>query len=332
MRFKNLSIYQLPFTNPMRGLDAPQASQLLFERLLIAQFFPCLETEPESAGFVPPFGAADYDIVRLIGLDAVGLCLQTEKRLVSAAALREEVEEECRAIADTEGKPPGKNRRKDIKERLLLRNLRKAQTVKRRLFAVFDAKLGLLYVDTANGGQADALLKWLRVVLQTFPVLPLRFNKEPQGVMTGWLRADDEGGLSLPFGLELGDELALEEPGEPFAQVRLKQIPDNHPTLQTYLADGFQATSARLLWGVANDDGMVGHRLAFTLDTAARVKSITMNWHSPEHEAATDAEAEFDADALLWVGEVRDLLAEMAGWFGGLVDIDSDPDAKPKPG
>lgn len=56
MRFKNLSIYQLAPGNPLSGLDDTAAKGVLFERMLLAKFQPCPASQPESAGFVPPFG------------------------------------------------------------------------------------------------------------------------------------------------------------------------------------------------------------------------------------------------------------------------------------
>ena len=268
--------------------------------------------------------------MRSVRSDAVALCLQTEKRLVSAAALREEVAEEARALEDLEKRTVSKRERKRIKERLLARDLAKAQKVKRRLQAVVDLRRNLLYVDTANAGQPEVLLKWLRLALQTFPAVPLRFNTDLARAMTEWLRAgrpdDLEGGhgLSLPAGLDLGDELALAENADPPVSVRLKNLPDTHPTLQAYLGDGFQAEALRLLWGDPQADGTTGHRMGFTLDAAARVKGITMTWHSAEHEAAEDEEATFDADALLAVAGIRDLLADMADWFGGMAKLEDE--------
>lgn len=304
---KNWIFYRLTEGNPLLG-QAPDLWGKLAQRLSTCPFVPCPASQTESAGFVPPFGeeAKGFELALLAGGRALAVCLQVEKRLVSAAALRDEIKEEAKAIEERENRTVGKGERKRIKERLLLKDLQKAQTVKSRVYALVDPKAGWLAVDTSSPAKAEKVCAWLRLALQSFPIQPLAFSVDAGHAMARWLAFPD----MLPAGVEIGGLVDLESPGgDVVRSVKFKNFAEDAAAIREALAvPGMSVAALRLI---------VRDQVSFTLTADCRAKGLDFQaWGSLEHEGSTSDEETFEADTLLAFLEASALLRDLRAWFG----------------
>lgn len=309
MKIKGLTILELDKGNPLFGMKWNKARKLINDALILSQFMPCPETVPLSQGF---FHIHSDSFVWSIAGDCGVICLATEKRLVSKAALRLEVDEKAKE-QHSSGVLVTAACRQKLKEICLLEDLKKAQKVRTYLTAIVDGRNKMVYVNSAKEKEVDDLIHWLVKAFQTFKVHRQTFIREPSSVMSIWLRAID-GNTGLPDKLRFDglDQMERTHGDGDTERVKFSDVADMDEDLQGCLSRGFGITKLRLV--LEDDENSDGIR--FTLHENGALSGIHCDYLSAEHEAAEDEFSRFEADVLLSIGICRIFLGKFREWFG----------------
>lgn len=293
MWFKNLSLFRL-----QDSLE--QTPEQLHEQLSGAAFQPCLSQEFASNGWVPPLG--DEQLVHEIDGCRL-LCLQTESRVLPGSVVHDVLNEKLEEIEQREQRKVRGAEKARMRDEILLDLLPRAFTQRRRSYGYFDTRNDWLVIDAASGKAVSEFTERLRKTLGSLPIAPPLPEQAPAAVMTGWLRDG-----TLPEGLEPGDECELRDAE---GVVRCKGQDLAGEEILTHIAAGKQVVRLALRWN---------ERLDFLLAedlSVRRLRFLDLVQEQLDDQDIDDAAALFDAQFSLMVGELRELLPALLGWFGG---------------
>lgn len=170
------------------------------EQLQAARFAPAMSQEPQASGFVPVRGELAYKQ----GKHTL-LRFMVEKKHIPASAVAVMVEEKAAAMEKEQGFPPGKNARKELKERVVDELLPRALSTRRVTSVWIDQDQHRIVIDSAASSVVDEIVKAL---LKVFGEIGLQDVSWPRAkVLTEWV--NDE----APRDFTLDDSLVLQYPG-----------------------------------------------------------------------------------------------------------------------
>jgi len=298
MWFKNLSLFR--FTG---ALDADPAT--LTEALAAFAFHPVGSHESRSLGWSPPLPGSEMLYHGVEG--ALLLTLRTEEKLLPPAVVREALVERVELIEARDQRQVRRRERAQLHEEIIRELLPRAFSRSRWDSAYLDPRNHWLVVDSASARMVETLTGLLRQSLGSLPIAPLRTRDAPASILTNWLRDNP------PAELELGDECELRE-GDEGGVVRLRGLDLQADEVMRHLDAGMQVTRLALSWR---------DRLGFTLGEdllVRKLRFLEVVREALDDVHTDDARQLLDAEATLMVGELRELLAVLPGWFGGEVD------------
>ncbi len=293
MWFRNLTLFRLQETLEL----APEELQ---EQLAVAAFQPCLSQELGSRGWVPPMPGDG--LVHVVA-GSLLICLQAETRVLPAAVVRDVLTERLDEIESREQRQVRGAEKSRLRDEIMLDLLPRAFTQRRQDHAYLDQAGGWLVVNGAGGKAVGELTARLRNSLGSLPITPPMVEQAPAAVMTGWLRDGQ-----LPDGLVAGDECELRDAE---GVVRCKGQDLAGDEIQAHIAAGKQVTRLALSWD---------ERLAFVLGedlSIRRLRFLDVIQEQLARVETDDAAALLDAQFALMVGELREWLPRLMGWFGG---------------
>jgi len=295
MWFKNLSLFR--FTEPVNADPT-----LLSEALAQAAFRPVLQHEARSLGWSPPLPGGEQLHHPVQG--ALLVKLRTEDKLLPPAVVKEALAERIELLEARENRRIRRREKEQLRDEITQELLPRAFSRSRWDSAYLDPRGGWLVVDSASARVVDTLTGLLRESLGSLPIAPLRTASAPAAILTDWLRDNP------PAELELGEECELRE-GDEGGLVRLRGLDLQAEEVVKHLEAGMQVTRLALTFrdrlGFILGEDLVIRKLRF-LDV---VREALDDVHSD------DAAQLMDAEATLMVGELRELLAALPGWFGG---------------
>lgn len=197
MWFKNLRLFRLTedFTLSAEQLDTALAGHA---------FSPCGKLDLQRMGWVPPLGPEASAYVHAAN-GCLLVCAKRQEKVLPAAVVNEELEEQARAIEHAEGRPVGRKERRDLKDEVIFSLLPRAFAKSSLEYAYIVPRERLVVVDAASARRAEDLLSQLRESLGSLPAVPLAPHKAPPQVMTQWL---SEG--QAPGEFALGEECQLQ--------------------------------------------------------------------------------------------------------------------------
>lgn len=167
----------------------------------------CPPHAPEVAGWAPALPGTE-DLV-FAGGGRILICLETRRRLLPPAVLRQALAEEAARIERDQGRPLTHKRRTQLKSEIHDRLLPQAFVIATRTRAIIDPAAGWLLVDAATRRDVDALTGVLRQCLGWLILRPVRLRQDLPSVLTGclagWLGDDDP----PADGIGPGDSAAL---------------------------------------------------------------------------------------------------------------------------
>lgn len=298
MWFRNLQIYRLPTPWAMTA-DA------LREQLARGLFVHCASNIAASRGWVSPRG--DGELVHAINRQWM-LALQTEKRLLPAQVINQEVWERAKTIETQQGYAPGRKQMKEIRERVTEELLPKSHAIRRRTFVWIDPQAGWFVVDASSPTIAEAAIEHLRHCLDGFPLSMLHTQLSPVSLMANWLA-----GGEAAVGFTIDRDLQLKATSEEKSQVSYKRHPLNEYEVKGHLAQGKLPTQLAITW----DD-----RISFILTEKLEIKRLAfldliMEAATQDAEHAAD---QFDADFALMTGELARFIPALVNVLGGEVN------------
>ena len=298
MWFKNLQVYR--FTKPFE-LTPEELTALLEEK----PFQPCDSQDLSRYGWVPPLGNHGTDYVHSCG-GYIMICAKRQDKVLPAAVINEQLEEQVTAIQNKEGRGVGRKERVNLKEEITFSLLPRAFTRSSQQFAYIAPKEGLLVVNSSSVKRAEELLSFLRDTITSVPVIPLTANNLPQNVMTDWLKTGQ-----TAKGFELGHECELRDPSDEAAVIRCKHQDLSSTDIKNHIKSGMFVSKLGLHWdgGIdcVVDDQLAIKRLSF--DDIIQEKAEQAN--------AEDAAAQFDVDFSIMTLALSSFIKAISNAFGG---------------
>lgn len=297
MWFKNLTLYKI---NPGVELDA----QSLNEFISLQTFVPCMSTEMESFGWVPPRKDSDL-LVWGRGKDLF-LTLRHEKKLLPGSVITQVAKARAAAIMENEGRTPGRKEMKEIKEDVKQELLAKAFVVQSEIRAWLDLEGGWLVVDSASASKAAAVHDLLRKALVDMSSQLFMTQMSPGQCMTNWLL---EGEGPSGFTVDMDAELVA-----PDTKATLKYARETPSTddVTKHVKAGKQVTKLAMTF-----DSKVSFMLT-DKGEIRKVKALDILQEQAAASGADTAEDIFEADMMLMSGELRQLIDAMVESLGGL--------------
>ncbi len=235
MWFRALRLYKLNAPLPF-GLDA------LEDTLAAHPFRPSGTLELSSHGFEPVLGPGTQAFVHA----TEGICtlrwVHEEKRL-PAGFVREQLADAIRQYEQREGRAPGAQEKKAMREAIEHALLPRLIPHRRRLFASIDGERGWVLVASASSKQAEALLGALRQATGSLPVSPWGDEAAWSAAMTAWLATQD-----LPEGWALEQSCVLCAEDEEGGTATLRRHDLGAQEVRSHLAAGKRVTRLGLVW------------------------------------------------------------------------------------
>lgn len=300
-RFKNALAYRL---EPSWVPDFNAAQDALDAQ----RFAPCGPSQESSAGFVAPRGQ-DHGLL----LESVGgqwlLEYMVETKNVPASVIRRKVDERAAEIEKTTGRAPGKKEKKQLKEDVTHELLPLAFTRHARISVWIDPESLRLTLDTSNAARADGVVTALVQALPGFAVAPFHTQQEPASAMAGWLASYEP-----PAGFSIDRDCELKASDESKAVVRYAKHPLDIEEVRQHIESGKRPTRLAMTW-----EDRVSFELTegFTLRKLAFLEG-TMDDAGSNNNKGDD---NFDADAAIVTGELRQLLPALLEALGGEMQL-----------
>ena len=292
--FKNLFVYRIA-----AGWSVSAAQML--ERLERARFVECGAIQALSAGWVEPRGVPHAPLAEVVA-GQVLLKFVTEQKLLPAAVLRRRVDEMAARIEKSTGRKPGSKQKKALKEEALLALLPQAFTKRAAISVWFDAKQMLLLVDASSPARADAVVTLLVQSFDGLAITPLQTTESPAVAMTRWLASGEP-----PRAFTVDRECELKSADETRSVVRYARHPLDTDEVRRHVAEGKLPTRLALTWQ---------GRVSFVLTETMQIKRIA--FLDGVFEGGKPGKDEnFDADAAIATGELRQLIPDLLDALGG---------------
>ena len=292
--FKNLTVYRI-------GPGWAAHSTALEAGLEKMTFVPCGATQPVSAGWAPPRGAAHGPLVEAVGAQWL-MKLVIEQRVLPAAVVRRRVEERALQIEQATGRKPGKKQAKELKEEIVLDLLPQAFTKQAAIKVWLNPKQRLLMIDASSPAKADEVVSQLIKALDGLSIAPLHTAQSPAAAMSAWLTSGEP-----PAGFSIDRECELKSADETRSAVRYARHALDIAEVRQHIAAGKLPTQLALSWQ---------GRVSLLLTEAMQIKKIAFLEGVFEGGKPARDEA-FDADAAIATGELGKLIPELIDALGG---------------
>ncbi|MBR1925019.1 MAG: recombination-associated protein RdgC [Ruminobacter sp.] len=302
MWFKNVRIYTLDSTFKF-SLDE-------LDKLLAPQrFVPCSGQDLVRFGWISPLGTDEDTLCHKIGDDYFFRC-KTEKRMLPASVVNEELKEKVEEIELKQARQLKKKEKQDLKEQVITELLPRAFRLHKETWLWISAKYGYVVVNTSSDKQAEDLISLLRKSLGELHAKPFTFKKTINGCLTEWV-ANGDG----PVGIAIGDEVELKSVDGAGGTIKAKKQDLNTDEIRNHLEAGKVVTSLAL---IINED------ISLVVDENFALKRIKLSDTVMDDYATVndDPVAKLDADLALISGEFTKLIPTLIDSFGG-EDLDA---------
>lgn len=159
--FRNICVYRLD-SNSTSALMVFAVSQSIADR----RFHPCGQTEPNRCGFVPVIGD---DFAPSVA-DGYALKLRTQKRILPASVVNDELKKQIEKIEREQSRKVGSKERKRLKDDVYFSLLPKAFTKDSDMLILVLPVQGLILVESSSLKTAETALNAMRLAFVSLPV------------------------------------------------------------------------------------------------------------------------------------------------------------------
>ncbi len=303
MWFKNLRVYRLtkPFT---------ETAETLEPLLEDGAFTPCSHQQTQSIGWCPPLGRHGQTLAHTAS-GRILLCVKRQEKVLPAAVINEQLEEQVLAIQEKESRHVSRKERQTLKEDIQITLLPKAFAKSQMIRAYIDPQASLVVVDAASAKRAEEILNLLRDAVGSLSVIPLTCKNIPTQTLTTWLANS-----TAPKPFTLGEECELEAPKDEGRVIRCKNQDLSAPEFLKHLDTGMFVRKLALNWNDAVDC-VVDHELAIK-----RLKFADALIEKVDERAAESIAEELDQTFALMSVEVTHLIEDLTRAMGGVGKID----------
>ena len=182
--------------------------------LRAAIFTPCAPSQEKSVGWVPPRGHEHGELIESVGGQWI-LKLMTETKKVPDQAVRDKVDEQCKAIEAQTGRKPGKKEKRELQEDARLAMLPHAFPAKHATLIWIDPEARTLVVDAGSQSKADEAVTALIKAIDGLALQLINTQTSPAAAMALWLASKE-----APAGFTVDRECELKACDESKAVVK----------------------------------------------------------------------------------------------------------------
>jgi recombination associated protein RdgC len=307
--FKNAIVYRIA---PLPA-DLAQGEPDIEALLARAAFVSCGATQPVSIGWVPPRGLDHGPLVEVVAGQYL-FRLMLEQKVLPGDAVKRAVAEACKEIERSTGRKPGKKQTKEIKEEVVLTLLPTALTRRSTTNLWLDLERSTLTVDASSESRADDAITLLVRSLQGLSVSHQATELSPSVAMANWLTTGEP-----PEQFTVDRECELKSRDEMKSVVRYGRHSLDTNEVRAHVNAGKLPTRLAMTWR---------GRVSFVLADSGALRKVSFLDGVFEGKS-TEADA-WDADAAIYTGELRALVADLTEAMGGLVDPAGDMPTPPQ--
>lgn len=292
--FKNLTLFRI---QDGCTADLTQAQTDLERR----PFMPCMPTQEQAMGWVPPRGQDNGALVESVGGHWLAV-LRLETRVLPADVVARTVDERAAQIEAQTGRKPGKRERRDLKDEVRLSLLPRAFTKQAHVRVWLAPQQGWLALDAASSARTEQALAALLEAMPSLRLAPLQTAQSPAGCMAAWLAERD-----APAGFSVDREAELRATDESRAVVRYSRHALDTDEVVQHVRAGLMPSRLALTWA---------DRVSFVLTDTGALKRIAFT-DQVFDSASTDKADDFDGSWALFTGEFTQLLPDLIAALGG---------------
>lgn len=299
--FKNLLIYRLS-----RDMAIITDEQEFTKQLQALAFTPCGSQDMAKTGWISPLGALSDRLFHLADGQLL-LVIRREEKILPSTVIKDALDEKVSKLEREQGRKLKKTEKDTLRDEVFHSLLPRAFTKNSTVKIWVDIKNSLVIVDTSSAKRAEDSLALLRKTLGSLPVVPLTIESPIELTTTEWVRAS-----SAPAGFSLGEEAELKavlEGDGGVAKVKKQDLSSDEIT--SHIEAGKVVTSLAMEWQ---------QRITFTMTDSLAIKKIKFTDSLLEQNEDIDREdavARFDADFLLFTGELSRLINDLVTVLGG---------------
>ncbi len=273
------------------------------------RFLPCLPSQHQSRGWVSPRGNAHDGLAEKIEGHIV-LHMMVETKAVPAEAVQRRATELLTKMQAESGRKPGKSQIREMKEQVFLELLPQAFARRQVIPIWLDLDAGVAAVGALATTAADEAVTCLVAGFPGLTVRPFQTNTSPEAGMSEWLVTQEP-----PAGFSVDRECELRSDAESGAAIRYSRHALDIDEVKDHVLAGKKPTQVAMTWRA---------RVSFVLMGNGRLAKIKVITDFAVKSPAT--EDAFDADWLLFAGELRPLVQGLEEALGGeLITLAESP-------
>ncbi|HBT4785516.1 TPA: recombination-associated protein RdgC [Klebsiella variicola subsp. variicola] len=295
--FKNIFTYRL-------ARDITLDTKSVNEALAAMTFNPCGSQDMATCGWVPVLG----DSLTHEYKGNLLMIMQREEKILPSAVLKKELQNKIDKLEAEQGRKLKKTEKDSLKDEVLHSLLPRAFTRESRSRLLIDRDNGLVFVEASSAKKSEDMLALLRKSLGSLPVVPFTPAEPLELTATEWLKN------GFPQGFTAGEDAVLQALMEDGGAVRCKKQDLQSDEVLKHIEAGKVATSIALHWQ---------DRASFTLTDDMSIKRLTFCddlYDQNDDIDREDVAQRFDADFILFTGELSALFSALVEAVGGESD------------
>lgn len=301
--FKTLNLYRIGGTQALTSTD--------LERMAAeTTFTPCTPSQDRSVGWVPPRSEAHGPLVENPVAGHYILKLMIETKSVPGAMVKAKAQEAADEIERATDRKPGKKETKELREDALQALLPQAFPKQTAVWVWIDVQAGTLAHSASSQTKSDEVVTALVRTFDGLSLTAVQTKFTPSTAMAQWLLTTDPD--QWPEGFSVEREVELKSADEDKATVKFNRHHLLNDEVRKHIAEGKLPTRLAMSY-----EG----RISFVLTESLQVKKLAFLEGVFEGRDDT-ADAGFDADVALTVGELRPFIKALIAALDGAEPFD----------
>ncbi|PHM72329.1 recombination-associated protein RdgC [Xenorhabdus sp. KJ12.1] len=304
---KNLIVFRLSRNIDLSKLDE-QAGHF--------KFTSCGAQDIAKSGWISPMGD-EFESLTHRAAGTILLCMKSEKKNIPSSIIKEKLNEK---VVKLEAEQLRKLKRTEIatlKDDILYELLPITLPKANRTYIWIDTQASLIIIDASSTRKAEDVTALLRKTIGSLPIVPLTMKKPVELTLTEWVRSGN-----LPANFMFGNDVTLKTLLEEGGTVSVRNQELICDEIVGHIETGKVVTKLALNWQerisfILNDDVTIG-RIRFS-ETLKEQNDDIDNDDFPQR---------FDADFVLYTGELMALINTMIMDLGGEAELKSDHDGE----
>ncbi|WP_407321796.1 recombination-associated protein RdgC [Dickeya ananatis] len=296
--FKNLTIYRL-------SRDINLSADTMEAQLSTFAFTSCGSQDLAKTGWVSPMGPFG-DALTHQANGQILICARKEEKILPPAVIKKALQERIEKLESEQHRKLKKTEKDALKDEVLHSLLPRAFSRFSHVLLWIDTVNHLIMVDAASARKAEDTLALLRKTLGSLPVVPLTMETPIELTLTEWVRSGNP-----PASFMLQDEAELKAVLEDGGVLRSKHQDLVTDEIATHIEAGKVVTKLALDWQ---------GRIKFIINDSMQIKRLKFADALIEQNDDIDREdvfTRFNADFVLFTGELSKLISELIADLGG---------------